>query len=127
MNIIKKLFTTSSERDFKRTTTYKNLSISDICHCMYPCIHFVILPDGTKKSMNGYEIYKIIHKRHPAYKHFRDYKDFDPEKRRIEFEQQRIENDKKMAELGEKRRLEDELSNYNKQNNQPEFIMRSYI
>lgn len=57
-----------------RMVEYKKLSISSICKPSYPCCHSVILPNGRSCLMGGDKIWKIIPKKHPFYKHFREYR-----------------------------------------------------
>jgi hypothetical protein len=112
----------------RRMDTYKSLSISHTCKCSLPCQHWVVLPTGESKSMRGSDIYKIIPKEHPMYKHFDYYQHWerDAPKRRLAYEEMERKSDEAWAIINEKRRLEEEMSNYNKPMEfvQPEFKCR---
>ncbi len=94
--------------------TYKDVSISTRCFQTEPCFHEVRLPSGEEKRMGGREIYKIIPKKHPMYKHFKRYDD-NWEKNWNKMRQLSDERSEQYEkEYSAKVQLEEQLSNYNK-------------
>ena len=110
---------------------YKGLSISDKCKCSMPCQHWVVLPSGEAKIMRGDKIYKIISKDHPRYDHFKEYGKWiaNAPIRKLKYELAEIQSKKEWAKIHEKRRQEEEASNYNKPDKfvQPEFCVKRIL
>lgn len=116
-----------SGKTFK-VESYKDLSISTRCFMTEPCWHEVKLPSGEEQCMGGSEINKIIPKGHPMYKHFKKY-DAKWDKNRMEMlKLSDARSEKYKKEYDEKKRIEEELSNYNKisMSTQPEFKVNTY-